>query len=256
MSGAAHGVEEVVEVETAVHRLPPQCKVAALLAFVLAVALVSHGSAWPLLLDALLLGLVAALSRCDPGLLARRLVVELPFLAFVLALPFVAEGRDWSVLGVGVSPDGVWTAATIAAKATLTVLATGVLASTTPTPAIIRGLERLRAPRQLTAIAGFAIRYLQLVFDELRRLQLARVARGDDPRWLWQARAAMRSAGALALRCLERGERVHGAMLARGFDGRLPELGLDAPARATAWAAALPLPALAIGATIAERGWG
>ena len=44
MSGAAHGAEAVGPVETAVHRLAPQCKVAALLAFVVAVALVPYGA--------------------------------------------------------------------------------------------------------------------------------------------------------------------------------------------------------------------
>ena len=97
------------------------------------------------------------------------------------------------------------------------------------------------------AIAGFAIRYLQVVLDELRRLQLARVARGDDARWLWQARTVARTAGALAVRCFERGERVHTAMLARGFDGRMPDAAARTACGAGAWLAAslVVVPALA-----------
>jgi len=53
---------------------------------------------------------------------------------------------------------------------------------------------------------------------------------------------------------LQRGERVHAAMLARGYDGRMPATGLEAPARPLAWAAALALPAVAVAATIAVRG--
>jgi len=71
--------------------------------------------------------------------------------------------------------------------------------------------------------------------EEMRRLQLARVARGDDARWLWQARTVARTAGAVTIRCFERGERVHTAMLARGFDGRMPILGLAAPAGVAPW---------------------
>jgi cobalt/nickel transport system permease protein len=250
----AHAVE-AAPVVTPVHRLAPQCKVAALLAFVLAVALVPHGLVWPYAVDAALLAAVALAARVPASLLVSRLVVEIPFVAFVLVLPFAAEGPRLDVLGVGLAEAGLWTAWGIAAKATLAVLATGVLAATTPAPEIVAGLERLRVPRQLTAIAGFAIRYLQVVLDEFRRLQAARVARGDDPRWLWQARAAARSAGALAVRCFERGERVHRAMLARGFDGRTPAVGLDeTPARAIAWAAALGLPAVALSVTFAVRG--
>ena len=56
-------------------------------------------------------------------------------------------------------------------------------------------------------------------------MRIARIARGDDPRWLWQARTAARCVGALAVRCVQRGERVHVAMLARGYDGRMPATG-------------------------------
>lgn len=250
----AHAAE-IAEVETAVHRVAPQCKVAALIAFVLAVALVPHGVAWPYAIDAALLGAIAVAARVPAGLLARRLVVEIPFVLFVLVLPFAAEGPDVDVLGVGLSQAGLWSAFGIAAKATLAVLATAVLSATTPAPEILAGLERLRAPRQLTAIAGFAIRYVQVVLDELGRLQAARIARGDDPRWLWQARTAARCAGALAVRCFERGERVHRAMLARGFTGRMPPVGLtSATAAPRAWSIALAVPFAAALATAAGRG--
>lgn len=244
----------VAEVQTAVHRLAPQCKVAALLAFVLAVALVPHGVAWPYAIDAaLLLGLAVA-ARVSPRFLATRLVVEIPFVLFVLILPFAASGATVDVLGVALSRAGLWTAFGITAKATLAVTATAILSATTPAPEILVGLERLRTPRPLIAIAGFAIRYLQVVLDEFRRLQSARVARGDDPRWLWQARTAARCAGALAVRCFERGERVHRAMLARGFEGRMPSMGLtEAVAAPLTWVAALALPAAAVAATIAVR---
>ena len=124
MTAAAHGAE-VGPVETAVHRLAPQCKVAALLAFVVAVALVPYRHAWPYAIDAALLAAVVVASRTPPALLARRLVVEIPFVAFVLVLPFVAQGPQVDVLGVGVARDGLWAAGGIAAKATLAVLAEG-----------------------------------------------------------------------------------------------------------------------------------
>ena len=76
-------------------------------------------------------------------------------------------------------------------------------------------------------------------------MRLARTQRGDDPRWLWQARGTGRTVGALVVRTFERGERVHVAMLARGYDGSMPVLDLTPAARPLAWAgvavfAALP----------------
>jgi cobalt/nickel transport system permease protein len=223
-------------VETALHRAAPECKLVALLAFVVAVALVPHGQVVPYAVDAALLLGLAAWARADPAFLARRLLIELPFVLFIVSLPFLTGGPTVEVLGVTLSEDGLWAAFGIAAKATLAVLAAGLLAATTSGAEMIAGLERLRVPRTLTAVAGFALRYAQVAMEELRALQRARVARGDDPRWLWQARTIARTAGALAIRCFERGERVHTAMLARGYDGHLPATGLGAPATALAWA--------------------
>ncbi|MGI8846333.1 MAG: cobalt ECF transporter T component CbiQ [Thermoleophilaceae bacterium] len=249
----AHAAEPVA-VETAVHRLAPECKVAAMAVFVVAVALVPQGSFGPYAVDLAVLVVVAAWARVSPGFLAARVAIEIPFVVFVVLLPFISDGHQVSVLGIGMSEHGLTVAGGIAAKATLAVLATGVLAATTPMPEIVAGMQRLRVPRTLTAIAGFAVRYLQVVMDELRRLQVARVARGDDARWLWQARTVTRTAGTLAVRCFERGERVHTSMLARGFHGRMPDVGMTPPAVAVAWLfAALPV-VPAVAALLASRG--
>ena len=235
---AAH--QEVDAVETALHRAPAECKVLATILFVLAVALVPRGElVWPYAIDGALLLAAAILARTSPRMLAGRLAMEAPFVLFVVVLPLV-------------SPEGGWLAVGILCKATLAVLATGVLAWTTTSPEILRGAERLGLPRQLVAIMGFALRYFSVVTEELRRMRLARVQRGDRARWIWQSRAATRGVGALAVRTLERGERVHTAMLARGYDGRMPSLRLAAPASPLAWAVAAALPLAAI--AVADRG--
>ncbi len=218
-------------VETALHRAPAETKVAATVLFAVAVALIPRGRlVWPYALDAALLAAVAIAARTPWRLLAGRLAIEAPFVLFVLLLPFVA--RDGGRLAFG-----------IAAKATLVVLATGVLAWTTTSPEILRGAERLGTPRLAIAIAGFALRYLQLLLDEFSRLRLARALRGGGAR----AWPSPRVLGALALRSFERGERVHAAMLARGYDGRMPDVALAPRARAIDWTLlAFPAAAFAI----------
>ena len=57
---------------------------------------------------------------------------------------------------------------------------------------------------------------------EVGRMRMARLSRGDSPRTLHQAGAIATSVGTLFLRSYERGERIHHAMLARGYTGRLP----------------------------------
>jgi cobalt/nickel transport system permease protein len=245
LSGAAHGEPVVAEVRTAIHDAAPEVKVMALIVFALSVAFVPRGAWWPFAVDAAIVGGLAVWGRVPVRGLLVRLVVEIPFLAFVVLLPLVAGSAGLALAGA------------IVGKATLVVLATGVLSATTPAPEIIMGLERLRVPPAFTAIGALAVRYLVLVLDELRRINTARIARGDDTRWLWQARAVAQSTGTLAVRCIDRGERVHVAMLARGWDGRMPAVALGAAeTRAQALpvlvAAAAAVPALA--AMLAARG--
>jgi len=173
--------------------------------------------------------------RMPAGALGRRMLIETPFVLFALALPLLGSGPSHSVAGVELSIAGLWAAWTILAKATLGVAATALVAWSSSPAEILVGLERLRVPRALVAIAGFMVRYLEVVGAELARLQIARVSRADDPRWIWQGRAVAHTAGALFVRSFERGERVHQAMLARGFDGRFPSVA--APRRRSWWPA-------------------
>ena len=158
-------------------------------------------------------------------LIGRRLAIEVPFVAFALLLPFVGQGERVDVLGVSLSVAGLWAAWNILVKATLGVAATVLLAATTPVPDLLRGLERLRVPRVVVAISGFMVRYADVVTGEMRRMRIASSPAGHDRRWIWQARAVAASAGALFVRSYERGERVHLAMLARGYDGAMPPSG-------------------------------
>lgn len=244
------GAELLIPADTPVHRLAPQCKVAATFLFVLAVACTPNGTFWPYAWYLMLLAVVAGVARLPPLTLLRRLVVEVPFLLFVLALPLLGRPPQIDVLGLGLSVPGLEAAASIALKASFGLLATGVLAATTPLSDIITGLERLRVPRVFTAVAAFMVRYTEVLLAELSRLRTARACRGGDPRWFWQARDVATSISALFVRSLERGERVHLAMASRGYTGALPMPLVGDAASRPAWAVTLTVPLLAAVATV------
>lgn len=226
------------------HAFEPQVKVAATFLFILAVVSTPREALWAYAVYALLLAGVTAAARVPPLHVVKRWVIEVPFVAFAVALPFLAPGERVDVAGLSLSIDGLWGAWNIIAKATLGVTATVLLASTTEVPDLLRGLDRMRVPKAFTTIAGFMVRYAEVITDEMHRMRIARISRGHDPRWIWQARAVASSAGALFIRAYERGERVHLAMLSRGYQGTMPQLGeRTAPARR--WAVALSVPAVA-----------
>jgi len=222
--GARHSHPLYVHGHSPVHRLPPEVKVAGAVAFVFGVALTPREAVWVFAVDAACLAAVIAVAQLRFGFVARRLLVIVPFVAFALALPFVATGQQVDVLGVSLSRDGLWATWNIVAKASLGATTSITLAATTEVPRMLTGMTRLRVPTTLTAIANFMVRYLEVVAGELARMRTAMAARGYAPRWLWQARPVATSAGALFVRSYERGERVHAAMLARGYTGSMPEL--------------------------------
>jgi cobalt/nickel transport system permease protein len=252
--GHAHGLYRPGQ--SPLHRLRPECKVVAAVAFVLAVVATPREAFWAFALDAAVLVAVARLAAVPLLVLLRRLTFEAPFVAFALFLPLVGGGPRVDVVGgVSLSSAGLWAAWNILVKGSLGVGATVVLASTTTVPELLRGVDRLRAPRALTAVAGFMIRYAEVITGEMRRMRIARQSRAHDPRWLWQARALAASAGALFIRSYERGERVHLAMLSRGFTGGLPPVSSSArPTTGYQWQLAAVVPAIA--GLAAATAWG
>ncbi|HEY0904690.1 MAG TPA: cobalt ECF transporter T component CbiQ [Marmoricola sp.] len=218
MMGAAHGHKLHFHGHSVVHRLPAHVKLLALLGFVLVV--VATPFAWHAAFVgyAGLLALVIALSKVPVGYLAKRMVVEVPFVVFAVLMPFLATGPDAEVLGVTVSEPGLLAAGSLLVKGTLGVLASLTLAATTEPHALLDGLSRLRLPHQLVQIMSFMIRYLDVVAEEMRRMRIARESRCFRATSVRDWGILGRAGAALFVRSYERGERVHLAMLARGHD--------------------------------------
>lgn len=230
----------------------PEVKLAACLLFVAAVVATPREAMWAFGGHALLLAGVAALGRLPPGFVASRLVIEIPFLLFAVALPFLGRGERVDVLWLSLSREGLWGAWNVLAKATLGASASIVLAGTTEVPDLLRGFQRLRLPKVFVAIMGFMVRYLDVVIGELQRMRIALRSRGYAPRWIGEARALASTAGTLFIRSYERGERVYLAMLSRGYTGVMPDAGAGL-APAVQWAGAGALVGAA--AALAAAGW-
>ncbi len=218
--GAGHGHRLHFHGHSRVHRAPAHLKLLVLVGFMLTV--VATPREWyPVFGGYLLLLLgVIALSRVPFGYLAKRMVIEVPFLVFAVLMPFVATGPEVDVLGLSLSEPGVVAAWGLVAKGSLGVLASLTLAATTEPTDVLEGLQRLRMPALIVQIMGFMIRYLDVVTADLGRMVTAMRSRGVDPRSPRHWPALARTLGALFVRSYERGERVHLAMLSRGYETR------------------------------------
>ncbi|HET9310406.1 MAG TPA: cobalt ECF transporter T component CbiQ [Actinomycetota bacterium] len=210
---------------SAVHRLAPETKLVAQVLFVLVVVATPREAFWAFGVYAGMVLAAAGAAAIPIGFLLRRLAIEVPFVAFAFFLPIVGQGERVDVLGVSLSVEGLWGAWNILAKATIGVMASTLLASTTTMAEFLTGFDRLHVPRAFTSIASFMVRYMDVIADDVRRMRIARLSRGYEGRWIWQARAIGQTAGALFIRAYERGERVYLAMLSRGYAGTMPEMG-------------------------------
>jgi cobalt/nickel transport system permease protein len=222
--GAGHGHRLHYHGHSAVHRAPAHVKLVLLVGFMLVV--VATPREWYLVFAGYLLVLlvVIGVSRVPYLYLAKRMLIETPFVLFAVLVPFIAEGPRVEVLGMSVSQPGLVAAWGLVVKGSLGVLASLTLAATTDPQDVLVGLRRLRMPDLIVQIMGFMLRYLDVVTAEMGRMTTSMRSRGCDPRSPRHWPVLARSLGALFIRSYERGERVHLAMLARGYDGTLPHL--------------------------------
>ena len=203
-------------------RLDPRAKLLATLGFVVAVVATPPG-AWSVLgAEAMAMALVVGLSGLPPGAILRRwLALSAPVVGLGV---LVAAGHPARAeLGFAA------VAGSIVARNSLAVVALVTLAGTTPLPRLLSGLRRLGAPSALVATLHFMSRYLHVLADGLARMLRARRARTFRRRGKagWSSLAG--AIGALFVRSAGRGERVHMAMLARGWDGTIRTLDDDEP---------------------------
>ncbi len=221
--GDPHGHALHFHGHSMVHRLPAHQKVVALVGFmVLVVATPWHLRAVIAAEAAMLVGVIV-LSKVPLTYLVKRAVVEVPFVVFAVLMPFIATGPRTDVLGVSVSQHGLEAGASLLVKGTMGVFASLTLAATTEPRDLLVGLQRLRVPQLIVQIAGFMVRYLEVIAGEMARMKVARESRGFRARSIGQWPILARSSGALFIRSYERGERVHLAMLSRGYTGVLPK---------------------------------
>lgn len=215
------------------------------LAFI-AVSVSTPITRWPAFVAFFLLLVAAALASKIPLLLLfKRALIEIPFIFFAILMPFFGTGEKFEIAGIELYREGLLAGTSIVVKGTLGVLAAVILSTTTTAREILRGLERLKLPAVMVQIASFMLRYVNVISDEMERMKVARESRGFVATGIKHWKVLSTSAAALFIRSYERGERVHLAMLSRGFDGNLPSLDNN-KATQRHWVTALSLPGLAL----------
>jgi cobalt/nickel transport system permease protein len=151
-----------------------------------------------------------ALAATPIRLLVRRVLQFLPFV-IVLSAGAIVSRPDAAA--------AVWSAALVL-RCLVAFLVGLWLMQVLTASEFLDTLTRWRIPAVLTLLLSFLLRYVALLWEEHERLLRAQRSRAGGPNGRWaEWRGAIERLGLLVLRALDRAERVHRAMLARGWTG-------------------------------------
>ena len=213
--------EQFASGDSFVHRLDPRMKIITAFTYAVVVALSSEFSA---LLAALAVSMVLiALARLPMRKVLYRLMVVNGLTLFLwIFLPFTYQGEAWFTLGpLQGTREGVVFALRITVKCNAILLALIALLATTPIVTLGHAMGQLRIPDKVVQLFLFTYRYIHVIFQEYDRLRNAMRARGFVPRTNTHTyRSYAYLVGMLLVRSYDRAERIHQAMLCRGFRGK------------------------------------
>lgn len=227
-------LDRFADVPSPVTRLAPAARLIGTVTVAMGAAVLPMG-AWPQM--AALLVLVLAFqtaARIPLATFAVRLAGPLLFVLLAsAALLFLAPGETlWALGPVRVTDGGVARFGSVIGRAVPALGAAVVLVSTLRFPELLEALRRLHLPAPVTMVLGLSYRLLYTLSDEIERLRRAARSRNAGHGAVGWRRTLVGIAAAALTRSFTRSERVHRAMLARGYQGTLPTLHtqpLDAP---------------------------
>ena len=206
-------------------RLDPRVKIIAFLGFIIVVVTTPARAVWAFALYVAMLIFLVGLAHLRLTFVLKRLAIVIPFVLMVaIFIPFFdsSGAGGYSLGGAHVSTSGLLVLWNAGVKAILSVLCIIVLGGTTTFPEMLTAFARLHVPQIFVLIVSFVYRYSFVFIEELRRMQRAAVGRNYRAFWIGNVPALGHMLGALFLRSYNRGERVHIAMLSRGYESTIP----------------------------------
>jgi cobalt/nickel transport system permease protein len=203
---------------SAIHRLDARAKVLVTLVFILCVVSYNRYELAALFPFFIFPVVMISLSGLPPLFILRKIILLCPFVLAVGIFNPVFDREILLQLGpLGIS--GGWISfASILSRSVLTVGAAFILVGVTGFTAVCQALERLGMPQVFAVQLLFLYRYIFVLTEESGRATRARELRSCGKKGLG-IRSFGSMTGHLLLRTWQRAERIHMAMLARGFTG-------------------------------------
>ncbi len=218
-------IEEINGYDSFVQHLDPRVKIVT--AFLFSVVVAISGK-FLVLISALILSLfIVIAARIPIREVFRRLIPVNMLLIFLwLFLPFTFAGEHiFSVGTLSVTREGVLYAAGISVKSNSMMLMLIALAASTPIFTLGHAMHELGMHKKLVHLFFFTYRYIHVIQREYIRLANSMKIRSFKPGTnLHTYKTYAHMTGMLLVRSFDRAQRVHNAMMCRGFSGKLYSL--------------------------------
>jgi cobalt/nickel transport system permease protein len=218
-------IDEITHGDSVIRELDPRIKIVIVFLFSI---LAAASFRILVLLGLLSLGiLIVVLARVPVQELLRRLLPVNLLIAFLwLFLPFTFAGEPMLSLGpLTVTREGVLYATQITIKSNAMMLILIALVASTPIFSLGHAMHSLGLPPKIVHLFFFTYRYIHVMYREYGRLVNSMKIRSFTPaNNLHTYRTIAYLVGMLLVRSFDRAQRVHNAMLCRGFQGNLYSL--------------------------------
>jgi len=209
--------------DSPLHRLPALCKLALTAVYLLTVVSFPKydlTGLFAMVLFPILGYRVAGLSVLTA---ISKLRLILPILCLVGVLNPFFDRAPLLVLGGVTVSGGVISILTLVFKGIFCLLASFLLAATTPVDRLMGALRRLRVPKMLTSLLLLTFRYSSVLLNEVGIMTEAYQLRAPGQKGI-HISAWGSFLGQLILRSTDRADALYESMLLRGFSGDMPDL--------------------------------
>jgi cobalt/nickel transport system permease protein len=205
-------------------QLTPQTRVLMIVVGVMAIALTPNGQWLTWLIYGVGILSLIQIAQVSFWSLGRRLAVELLFVGVAIIGCLFRPGEDvlWQWGWVRITMTGLVVLGSVSCKLLLSLSLLNLLTLTMPIPELLQTLATLRVPPVLVAILAAMYRYVAVLVAEFNALRRAALSRNLTTHQRWQRLVLGNMIGSLFIRTYARGERVHQAMVSRGYQGISP----------------------------------
>ena len=213
-----YSLEQLSSNKTVIHRLHPGAKLLATLVYIVVVVSFQRYSFSRLIPYVFYPFVLMALSETPWPMVAKRVLIALPFVAVAGLSNILLDTVPAFYLGILAVSRGLVSCMVILLRTFLCVTAVLILVAVTPFMALTSQLRRAHIPEAFVLLFEMTYRYIGALLEEASSMYTAYRLRHTHQKGL-EMKHMGPFVGQLLLKSFDRADRIYGAMKCRGYGG-------------------------------------